>query len=239
MPSPPRRATRSAVPVAGAAPAPSSRTQKTASLSASSSSSSSSVTGKLPRSAPKSKSSSPVVTQNEHAQDDSLLDAGSRRSQRTRKASEADTLGVLAAEDEPNPDQNVAQDDSEDVTRCLCGGSLYTDDGDDPMYIQCDTCLVWQHGGCVGIYDDSQAPETYFCELCRPDLHRLSVRSNGYVFRALDFCPHQRLTFMPSPVSPTLYSNQPRTSHNPHLRGRPRFPPRTNPQTRSGNSLLA
>jgi len=28
------------------------------------------------------------------------------------------------------------------------------------MFIQCDTCNVWQHGGCVGIWADEEAPDS-------------------------------------------------------------------------------
>lgn len=41
------------------------------------------------------------------------------------------------------------------------------------LFIQCDTCKVWQHGGCVGIMEESQCPDNYYCEQCRPELHRL------------------------------------------------------------------
>lgn len=38
--------------------------------------------------------------------------------------------------------------------------------------VQCDTCLVWQHGLCVGFDEEQQLDgRDYFCELCRPDLH--------------------------------------------------------------------
>ena len=37
--------------------------------------------------------------------------------------------------------------------------------------IQCETCGCWQHGVCVGLVDEKYAPDTYFCELCRPDMH--------------------------------------------------------------------
>lgn len=37
--------------------------------------------------------------------------------------------------------------------------------------IQCETCLLWQHGECFGMKIDEDIPEHYFCELCRPDLH--------------------------------------------------------------------
>ncbi|KAL2811549.1 hypothetical protein BDW59DRAFT_155517 [Aspergillus cavernicola] len=47
------------------------------------------------------------------------------------------------------------------------------------MFIQCDSCKVWQHGGCVGIMDEAMSPDEYFCEDCRKDLHRISSETNG------------------------------------------------------------
>ncbi|GAB1205972.1 hypothetical protein APSETT445_004651 [Aspergillus pseudonomiae] len=47
------------------------------------------------------------------------------------------------------------------------------------MFIQCDQCKVWQHGGCVGIMDEAMSPDEYFCEQCRKDLHRIKHESNG------------------------------------------------------------
>ncbi|KAJ9269958.1 hypothetical protein DTO212C5_3928 [Paecilomyces variotii] len=47
------------------------------------------------------------------------------------------------------------------------------------MFIQCDACKVWQHGGCVGIMDEAMSPDEYFCEECRADLHRITNESNG------------------------------------------------------------
>lgn len=47
------------------------------------------------------------------------------------------------------------------------------------MFIQCDSCKVWQHGGCVGIMDEDMSPDEYFCEECRKDLHRIRGESNG------------------------------------------------------------
>lgn len=49
------------------------------------------------------------------------------------------------------------------------------------LFIQCDTCKVWQHGGCVGILDEPMSPEEYFCEECRKDLHKITIAPNGYV----------------------------------------------------------
>ncbi|KAL4788663.1 hypothetical protein BJX76DRAFT_344777 [Aspergillus varians] len=47
------------------------------------------------------------------------------------------------------------------------------------MFIQCDSCKVWQHGGCVGIMDEAMSPDEYYCEECRKDLHRISSEANG------------------------------------------------------------
>lgn len=47
------------------------------------------------------------------------------------------------------------------------------------MFIQCDSCKVWQHGGCVGIMDEAMSPDEYFCEECRRDLHKITNESNG------------------------------------------------------------
>lgn len=63
------------------------------------------------------------------------------------------------------------------------GSSQTTADntGDEPgsMFIQCDSCKVWQHGGCVGIMDEASTPDEYFCEDCRPDFHQLGKAPNG------------------------------------------------------------
>ncbi|RAK98853.1 putative transcriptional regulator (Cti6) [Aspergillus ibericus CBS 121593] len=47
------------------------------------------------------------------------------------------------------------------------------------MFIQCDSCKVWQHGGCVGIMDEAMSPDEYFCEECRKDLHKITSETNG------------------------------------------------------------
>lgn len=47
------------------------------------------------------------------------------------------------------------------------------------LFIQCDSCKVWQHGGCVGIMEEALCPDEYFCEKCRKDLHKLITGVNG------------------------------------------------------------
>ena len=111
------------------------------------------------------------------------------------------------AEEIKEPKANTPEDeeDEEEVTRCICGqteypglptpthellkqkakepGATYTLDAisDDlgGLFIQCDICKVWQHGGCVSILDDASVPEEYFCEQCRRDLHKVSNSPSG------------------------------------------------------------
>jgi hypothetical protein len=49
------------------------------------------------------------------------------------------------------------------------------------FFIQCDNCHVWQHGGCVGLTDESMSPEFYYCEECKPEFHKIMRVSTGYV----------------------------------------------------------
>ncbi|ORX37343.1 hypothetical protein BD324DRAFT_625760 [Kockovaella imperatae] len=80
---------------------------------------------------------------------------------------EEDAGAVEAGEDADVDEEALADDDyKEDVTRCICKR-----DDLDVMMIQCDSCNVWQHGPCMGIWGDEEAPDEYFCEECRPDLH--------------------------------------------------------------------
>ena len=95
------------------------------------------------------------------------------------------------------------------MTRCVCGHSEYpgppssavesskghngrdnknsnapsTVDGtaDDAggLFIQCDECHVWQHGGCVGIMDEAKCPDQYYCDQCRPALHKVQSAAKG------------------------------------------------------------
>lgn len=47
------------------------------------------------------------------------------------------------------------------------------------LFIQCDSCKVWQHGGCVGIMEESSCPDEYYCEQCRPEYHSLGKSTIG------------------------------------------------------------
>lgn len=99
-------------------------------------------------------------------------------------------------------DDENNEEDEEEVTRCICGNQEYPGlpvmigdparrssksdltstalaEDNTGWFIQCDTCKVWQHAGCVGIMDEATCPEEYFCEQCRKDLHRVDLDSNG------------------------------------------------------------
>ena len=119
---------------------------------------------------------------------------------RTRSGLEEPKEPPVIAQDE---DEEEDVEDEEEVTRCVCGQAEYPglpgptlealklrtkdsaaatelltkDIGD--IFIQCDVCKVWQHGGCVGITDDGSSVAEYFCEECRKDLHKLATSPDG------------------------------------------------------------
>lgn len=57
------------------------------------------------------------------------------------------------------------EEDSTEITRCPCGDNEDTEG----FMIQCEKCLVWQHGDCLGITAQT-VPEHYYCEACEPNL---------------------------------------------------------------------
>jgi hypothetical protein len=121
-----------------------------------------------------------------------------RRSKRTLDNDEdGDTKIEGVVEDE------IIED--EETTRCICGHQEYPGRPNDPtarriakdghgasqeeqqddtggLFIQCDDCQVWQHGGCVSIMEESAVPDNYYCEECKPELHELLKSTNGSVY---------------------------------------------------------
>lgn len=123
---------------------------------------------------------------------------------RRTRSSQEDIKDNTQAAPEDDDEEN-----EEDVTRCICGQQEYpgipvpaedtlkaTSKGigtSDPiaapanlpedtggLFIQCDVCKVWQHGGCVGIINQAMIPnDEYFCEECRKDLHKITSTANG------------------------------------------------------------
>ncbi|KAH9861436.1 hypothetical protein J1614_011182 [Plenodomus biglobosus] len=83
---------------------------------------------------------------------------------------------------EDDLDDEMAEED--EVTRCLCGFQDYPGPPSDAggLFIQCDICKVWQHGGCVGIMEEAASPDEYFCEECRKDLHKVMSSSKGWKY---------------------------------------------------------
>ncbi|KAH0064442.1 hypothetical protein KCU66_g24349, partial [Aureobasidium melanogenum] len=117
-------------------------------------------------------------------------------SRQTRRATRAqhthpDDVDQQSQLNDADPDA----DGDDEITRCVCGlqeypGPPLTDDFPtitDPsqaedaggLFIQCDKCHVWQHGGCVGIMDETKSPDNYFCELCDKKLHNVLTDPKG------------------------------------------------------------
>lgn len=79
------------------------------------------------------------------------------------------------------------KDADEDVTRCVCGHAEYpgppfpNDKGpnDGAFFIQCEKCNVWQHAGCIGFFELEACPRHYYCDQCRPDLHKIVLSKQG------------------------------------------------------------
>lgn len=92
-------------------------------------------------------------------------------------------------------DSSLDADEHNDETRCICGhAELQLPKKSDPdkeidtgLFIQCDSCQVWQHGFCVGFTSEKDVPEVYYCEKCRPELHQVVLRPSG---KTSSYIPH-------------------------------------------------
>ncbi|NXN22465.1 PHF20 protein, partial [Nycticryphes semicollaris] len=82
-----------------------------------------------------------------------------------------------------NPDEEVEESDFE-IVRCICEVKEEND-----FMIQCEECLCWQHGVCMGLLEDN-VPEKYTCYICQdPPGQRSSLKywyekewlSNGHM----------------------------------------------------------
>lgn len=207
MPSPPRRSTRSAAPVASS----SAKTSTT-------NSSASSITSSRPqrnahKDSPTPTSLAPPDTDNvETTATKPTTESSEPTSRRAKRNNSAPTDPDPSAQ-EPKPDVQAAAADQEadvdsnsgDITRCVCGNIDYpgppineltnarSDLTEDTgaLFIQCDTCSVWQHGGCVGLMDEDKTPDNYYCEICNSRSHTLGTDSRGYEFRfSISLCNH-------------------------------------------------
>jgi len=72
-----------------------------------------------------------------------------------------------------------ANDPNDGPIRCPCGSkealphAQKLQEGQQD-WVACDICNVWQHSICVGLLEDLEKnmPEKYFCEECKPELHK-------------------------------------------------------------------
>uniref|UniRef100_A0A8C3RCG1 PHD finger protein 20 n=1 Tax=Cyanoderma ruficeps TaxID=181631 RepID=A0A8C3RCG1_9PASS len=122
-------------------------------------------------------------------------DAGQHKGK--SKANEDDTLSESSMDSLPwsdddcsqdvdvttNPDEEVEESDFE-IVRCVCEVKEEND-----FMIQCEECLCWQHGVCMGLLEDN-IPEKYTCYICQdPPGQRSSLKywyekewlSNGHM----------------------------------------------------------
>ncbi|KAI9694364.1 MAG: hypothetical protein M1820_008964 [Bogoriella megaspora] len=118
------------------------------------------------------------------------------QTRRSKRGHTNDEEEAAKLEDEPEDDI----EEEEEVTRCVCGhqdypgpppeyakthsaassiGSDAQNDDVGSLFIQCDICKVWQHGGCVGIMDEDMSPDEYFCEECKREFHKLVTGPKG------------------------------------------------------------
>ncbi|KAK5944689.1 Histone deacetylase complex subunit [Knufia obscura] len=112
-------------------------------------------------------------------------------------------------------DDNEAIED--DVTRCICGHADYpgpsqgirdqygtaalTEDMGN-FFVQCDNCHVWQHGGCMGLHDESIIPDEYYCEKCRPDFHKVIKPNNIRSTKSSRYLPVLEGSSRTAPLTP-------------------------------------
>ena len=80
-----------------------------------------------------------------------------------------------------NLDAHHQEQEEEEITRCICG-EVNPPEGDSGLYIQCESCSVWQHGFCVGIMEPEDVPDKYWCELCKPELHKISSSGKSSIY---------------------------------------------------------
>ncbi|KAF2758996.1 hypothetical protein EJ05DRAFT_485076 [Pseudovirgaria hyperparasitica] len=156
------------------------------------------VTRSINRHQSSNKSSTPHSLSSEDGDEPLALAQHSEPPQTRRRTRAQDVVDDnTKLEDETGEDAG----EEDEITRCICGnqdypgppidltkpieGQLGAAVGGDPStegdwFLACDKCSVWQHAGCAGMMvEASENPPQYFCELCRPDLHRVAQNSSG------------------------------------------------------------
>lgn len=157
------------------------------------------------RDSPSDKPRDPSSSSDDNAKNPPPPERGTRQ---TRQQQKREVSGLDGANDNTANDDD--EDADGEITRCICGQAEYpgppvplTENGRNGgpresgrlaslaaaeglpedaggLFIQCDECHVWQHGGCVGIMQEDHSPDNYYCERCRKDLHRLMIGARGY-----------------------------------------------------------
>ncbi|KAM9296278.1 PHD finger protein 20 [Gastrophryne carolinensis] len=92
--------------------------------------------------------------------------------------SDSSTESLLWSDDDYNEEIDVTDDDIDDeedgrceIVRCMCEVQEEND-----FMIQCEECLCWQHGVCMGLLEDT-VPEKYTCYVCQdPPGQRVSLK---------------------------------------------------------------
>ncbi|XP_053309250.1 PHD finger protein 20 isoform X2 [Spea bombifrons] len=74
--------------------------------------------------------------------------------------------------DVTNADEDMDEEEGDcEIVRCMCEVQEEND-----FMIQCEDCLCWQHGVCMGLLEDN-VPEKYTCYICQdPPGQRLSLK---------------------------------------------------------------
>lgn len=73
----------------------------------------------------------------------------------------------------PSVEPTPAVSEEEEIIRCICGEYEEEEDIERDM-ICCDQCSAWQHNDCMGLtFAKGEEPDEYFCELCRPENHKV------------------------------------------------------------------
>lgn len=136
--------------------------------------------------------------------DDQSNSALRRRSTRGRDEIERDHKPTKIDLRDMAPASGDDLGDDDEAVRCICGNDDYPGppqyDADakhgfkDPIefqrifglevtddiagnFVQCEECKSWQHSACVGFTTEEDVE--YWCEQCRPNLHRVYVAGIG------------------------------------------------------------
>lgn len=105
----------------------------------------------------------------------------------SRRSGRSKGLGTETETKTAKTEPTSETDDQDEVTRCVCGNDELTSINpsllrflqqeyhikvDTGLFIQCEKCLVWQHGYCVGLFTNDDVPDKYYCEECMPEYHQ-------------------------------------------------------------------